>query len=163
MGVYILSFLNKIAFAFLSKITFQNIAKGTIMSFIYFLFPLISLMLFYNPAISILGLLFSYISIIGVIVVMNVLMFVKDKLFIIADFVSNQTDKIKDEKMHKIVKNTIKAIALLLSVVILYISFHISTIFFSFISLISVLNPIMILALDIYYVIMALVFTGYNG
>lgn len=147
---------------FLSKITFKNIAKCSLLFFTYGLFPLIALMLFYNSALSVLGLLFSYISVIGIVFVMNILILVKDKFFIIADLISKKINAISDEKMSKYAKNGVKLVGLLISITIVYLTLSLGSLFLNFISVVSVLNPLMIVALNIYYVIMALVFTGYS-
>ena len=147
---------------FLNKITFKNIAKYSLMSFIFGIFPLIALLLFYNPAVSILGLLFSYIGLIGTVLVINALFFVKNKFFIVADLISNKINSMQDEKTSKYTNIGVKVVALLISVGILYSTFLIGSLFLDIISLISVLNPIMIIVLNIYYVIMALAFEGNN-
>ena len=147
---------------FLNKITFKNIAKYSLMSFIFGIFPLIALLLFYNPAVSILGLLFSYIGWIGTVLVINALFFVKNKFFIVADLISNKINSMQDEKTSKYTNIGVKVVALLISVGILYSTFLIGSLFLDIISLISVLNPIMIIVLNIYYVIMALAFEGNN-
>ena len=147
---------------FLNKITFKNIAKYSLMSFIFGIFPLIALLLFYSPAVSILGLLFSYIGLIGTVLVINALFFVKNKFFVVADLISNKINSIQDEKTSNYTNIGVKVVALLISVGILYSTFLIGSLFLDIISLISVLNPIMIIVLNIYYVIMALAFEGNN-
>lgn len=147
---------------FFKKITFKNIAYSSLMSFVYGFFPLIALMLFYDPIVSLLGLLFSYVSVVGILFVMNILVLVKDKAFAIADITSDKINKISDEKASMLAKNGIKLAGLIVSIAIVYMTFSFASLFLNFISLISVLNPLMILALNIYYVVMALVFTGYN-
>lgn len=147
---------------FLNKITFKNIAKNSLMSFIFGIFPLIALLLFYNPAESILGLLFSYIGLIGTAFIMYALFFIKNKFFIIVDLVSNKISSISDEKTSKNVITGAKVLALLVSIGILYATFSIGSLFLNIISLISVLNPVMIIVLNIYYVAMALAFEGSN-
>lgn len=147
---------------FLNKITFKNIAKYSLMSFIFGIFPLIALLLFYNPAESILGLLFSYIGLIGTAFIMYALFFIKNKFFIIADLVSNKISSISDEKTSKNAIIGVKVLALLVSIGILYATFSIGSLFLNIISLISVLNPVMIIVLNIYYVAMALAFEGSN-
>lgn len=147
---------------FLNKITFKNIAKYSLMSFIFGIFPLIALLLFYNPAESILGLLFSYIGLIGTAFIMYALFFIKNKFFIIADLVSNKISSISDEKTSKNAIIGVKILALLVSIGILYATFSIGSLFLNIISLISVLNPVMIIVLNIYYVAMALAFEGSN-
>lgn len=147
---------------FLNKITFKNIAKYSLMSFIFGIFPLIALLLFYNPAESVLGLLFSYIGLIGTAFIMYALFFIKNKFFIIADLVSNKISSISDEKTSKNAIIGVKVLALLVSIGILYATFSIGSLFLNIISLISVLNPVMIIVLNIYYVAMALAFEGSN-
>ena len=147
---------------FLNKITFKNIAKYSLMSFIFGIFPLIALLLFYNPAESIVGLLFSYISVILTAFIMYALFFIKNKFFIIADLVSNKISSISDEKTSKNAIIGVKVLALLVSIGILYATFSIGSLFLNIISLISVLNPVMIIVLNIYYVAMALAFEGSN-
>lgn len=147
---------------FLNKITFKNIAKYSLMSFIFGIFPLIALLLFYNPAESILGLLFSYIGLIGTAFIMYALFFIKNKFFIIVDLVSNKISSISDEKTSKNAIIGVKVLALLVSIGILYATFSIGSLFLNIISLISVLNPVMIIVLNIYYVAMALAFEGSN-
>ena len=147
---------------FLNKITFKNIAKYSLMSFIFGIFPLIALLLFYNPAESILGLLFSYIGLIGTAFIMYALFFIKNKFFIIVDLVSNKISSISDEKTSKNAIIGVKILALLVSIGILYATFSIGSLFLNIISLISVLNPVMIIVLNIYYVAMALAFEGSN-
>lgn len=148
--------------SFLNKITFKNITKYSVMSFVFAIFPLIALLLFYNPAVSILGLLFSYVGLIGTVVAIRALFFVKEKFFIMADLISNKICSIGDEKISKNVTIGVKVLALLISIGILYATFSVGSLFLNIISLISVLNPIMIIALNIYYVGMALVFEGSN-
>lgn len=147
---------------FLNKITFKNIAKYSMMSFVFGIFPLISLLLFYNPAVSILGLLFSYISLIGTVFTMYALFFIKSKFSIVAEFISNKINSITDEKTSKNIRIGVAVFALLISIGILYATFSIGSLFLDIISLISVLNPIMIIVLNIYYIGMALVFEGSN-
>lgn len=147
---------------FLNKITFKNIAKYSLMSFIFGIFPLIALLLFYNPAESVLGLLFSYIGLIGTAFIMYALFFIKNKFFIIVDLVSNKISSISDEKTSKNAIIGVKVLALLVSIGILYATFSIGSLFLNIISLISVLNPVMIIVLNIYYVAMALAFEGSN-
>lgn len=147
---------------FLNKITFKNIANYSLIFFSFGIFPLIALLLFYNPAVSILGLLFSYISMTGSIFVMYLLFFTKDKFFLVAEFISQKINTITNENIVNSVKIAVKGVALLISIGIVYISFSIGSLFLNAISLISVLNPLMILALNIYYICMALVFSGDN-
>lgn len=148
---------------FFNKITLKNIAKSSSMSFLYGIFPLITLMLFYSPSVSILGLLFSYISILGIVIAMNSLILIKNKFFDISELVSKKINEIANKRTSNIVKNSLKIIALLISVIIVYATLSVGSLFLNLISLISVLNPLMIVALNIYYVSMALVFTGYNN
>lgn len=147
---------------FFKKITLKNIANSSIMYFVYGLFPLIALLMFYDPIVSVLGLLFSYVSIIAILFVMNALVFVKDKAFILADITSSKLKEISDPKVSTYTKNGVKVIGILISIGIVYATLSIASGFLNFLSLVSVLNPLMILALNVYYVIMAMVFTGYN-
>lgn len=144
----------------LNKITFKNMAKYSLMSFIFGIFPLIALLLFYSPIESILGLLFSYIGLIGTQFMIYTLFFVKNKSFIVADFISCKINSLNDEKISKNIKLLIQFSALLLSIAIVYIVFSVSSLLFSIMSLISVLNPLMIISLNIYYVVMALALEG---
>lgn len=147
---------------FFKKITLKNIANSSIMYFVYGLFPLIALLMFYDPIVSVLGLLFSYVSIIAILFVMNVLVFVKDKAFIVADIVSTKLKEISDPKVSTYAKNGVKILGVIISIGIVYFTLSVASGFLNFLSIVSVLNPLMILALNIYYVIMAMVFTGYN-
>lgn len=144
----------------LNKITFKNMAKYSLMSFIFGIFPLIALLLFYSPIESILGLLFSYIGLIGTQFMIYTLFFVKNKSFIVSDFISCKINSLNDEKISKNIKLLIQFLALLLSIAIVYIVFSVGSLLFSIMSLISVLNPLMIIALNIYYVVMALALEG---
>ncbi|MBQ8997631.1 MAG: hypothetical protein IJ086_02925, partial [Clostridium sp.] len=59
----------------LYKIRLKNIAKFSNMMFTFAIFPLLTLMFFYDPIKSLLGLLFSYIGLIGTSGIIYVLFF----------------------------------------------------------------------------------------
>lgn len=144
----------------LNKITFKRIAKCSLLSFIFGIFPLISLLLFYNTMESFFGLLFSYIGLVVTQFMMYALFFIKNNYSIVIDFISCKINSLQNENISKNITLLTKISAVVLSIVILYIVFVVGSLFLSTISLISVLNPLMIIALNIYYVVMALALEG---
>lgn len=144
----------------LNKITFKSIAQCSLLSFIFGIFPLISLLLFYNTMESFFGLLFSYIGLVVTQFMMYALFFIKNNYSIVIDFISCKINSLQNENISKNITLLTKISAVVLSIVILYIVFVVGSLFLSTISLISVLNPLMIIALNIYYVVMALALEG---
>lgn len=144
----------------LKKITLKNMTKYSLMFFIFGVFPLISLLLFYNPSVGVLGLLFSYISIILTIGLLQSLFFIKEKVVFLSQLISNKINSITDKDVARNVSWGVKGGALILSIAVLYIFFVLGSLFLNFISLISTLNPLMILALNIYYVGISFAFMG---
>lgn len=144
----------------LKKITLKNMTKYSLMFFIFGVFPLISLLLFYNPSVGVLGLLFSYISIILTIGLLQSLFFIKEKVVFLSQLISNKINSITDKDVARNVSWGVKGGALILSIAVLYIFFVLGSLFLNFISLISTLNPLMMLALNIYYVGISFAFMG---
>lgn len=144
----------------LNKITFKNIAKGSIMSFVYAIFPFLALLIFYSPLKSISGLLFSYLTIMGTVLLMKFGMVVKNKTVPMISLVSEKIKSINDENTLKTIKVAIKATCVLLLIGVLYITFSFISLFLNLISIISVLNFLMIISLNIYYIAMTYVIVG---
>lgn len=147
---------------FLNEITFKKIAKLSLIFFTFCMFPLAVLLLFYESMVSVLGLLFSYVSLFGAVVVIYALFYIKNNVFDVIKVLPEKINSIVDERVSNYFPILMKIGALVISIVIVYATLSIGSLFLNFISLISVLNPVMIIILNIYYVIMGLVFEGDN-
>lgn len=146
----------------LSKITFKNIAKNSVMYFVFGAFPLVTLLLFYNPLVSLLGLLFSYIGLLGTAFTIYSLFFIKSKLSVVYNFIYEKIDSITDINTYKVVKYSVIALGLGVSILTLYLAFTGASLFFKYIAFISALNPLMIIALNIYYLGMSFAYLEYS-
>ena len=146
----------------LYKITFKDIAKFSTMIFAFAIFPLITLMFFYDPIKSLLGLLFSYIGLIGTAGIIYVLFFAKNQFLKLAKLISNKLNSISDEKTYKIIKYAIIGVSSVLAIIFLYVAFSVSSSLISVISFVSSLNPLMIIALNMYYIGMSLSYIEYS-
>ena len=124
--------------------------------FTFAIFPLLTLMFFYDPIKSLLGLLFSYIGLIGTSGIIYVLFFAKNKFLKLTELISNKLDTISNEKTYKNIKKIIIATSVVLAIISLYFVLSISSSFINLISFISALNPLTIIALNIYYIGMSL-------
>ena len=146
----------------LYKITFKDIAKFSTMIFIFAIFPLITLMFFYDPVKSLLGLLFSYVGLIGTASIIYTLFFFKNQFSKLVGLISNKLNSISDEKTYRAIKYTIIGACIILAILFLYFVFSIGSLLISLISFASSLNPLMIIALNIYYVGMSLSYIEYS-
>lgn len=145
---------------FFNKITFKNIVKESVLFFVYGIFPLIALLLFYSPLESFLGLLFSYVSLVGVICGIYFLFLIKNKVFALIKILPKKINSIESKNAYPYLPYLIKISALIISIMVLYLTFSFCSLLLNVISIMSVLNPLMIIVLNIYYLIMAFVFEG---
>lgn len=147
----------------LYKITFKDIVKFSIMIFLFAIFPLITLMFFNNPANSLLGLLFSYMGLVVTAGIIHLLFFAKKYFLKIGELISDKLNSISDEKMYKIIKYAIIGTSIILAMLFLYFILSIGSLFINIISLISSLNPLMIIALNVYYLGISLSYIEYSN
>lgn len=136
----------------LYKFTFKNIAKYSAMMFTFGIFPFLTLLLFYNPIESLLGLLLSYIGLVSTACIIYLLFIIKNKAFKIGEFISSKINSITDKKLSLYAKYAVIGVGMVLSILTVYYALKIGSFVLGIISFMSALNPLMIIALNIYYV-----------
>ena len=145
----------------LHKFTFKNIAKYSAMMFVFGIFPYLTLLFFNSPIESLLGLLLSYIGLLSTACIIYLLFIIKNKAFKIGEFISSKINSISDEKMSVCAKYTVIGLGMVLSILTVYYALKIGSFSLRIIAFMSALNPLMILALNIYYIGISLSYLEY--
>ena len=145
----------------LYKFTFKNIAKYSTMIFTFGIFPFLTLLFFYNPIESLLGLLLSYVGLISTACIIYLLFIIKNKAFKIGEFISSKVNSITDEKLSKYAKYAVIGVGMILSILTVYYALVVGSFVLRIIAFMSALNPLMIVALNVYYVGISLSYLEY--